>query len=201
MSARARRRSPAPGLDERIVDAAIALAEERGWVNVRLYDVATRLEVGLDVIGTRFRDLDAVANAWFGRARQALLRTPADLLTGQAPPERLHVAIMSWFDALAPHRAVTSEMLRAKLHPSHAHHWVPMIFDLSRLMHDFLDVARIASTSRQRALAEVGLTLVFLVTLRDWVRDADRTSDALRGRLQRADRSMARVTSWWQPSD
>ena len=103
--------------------------------------------------------------------------------------------MLSWFDALAPHRAVTGEMLRAKLHPSHPHHWVPMIFDLSRLMHDFLDVARIASTGRQRALAEVGLTLIFLATLQDWLRDADRMPGVLLGRLQRADRWLARLTS------
>jgi AcrR family transcriptional regulator len=193
MSDRTRRRAPAPDLDERVVDAAIALAEERGWANVRLHDVAARLDVGLDAIGSRFRDLDAVANAWFGRARQALLRTPTDLLTDRAPPERLHVAMMSWFDALAPHRAVTGEMLRAKLHPSHPHHWVPMMFDLSRLMHDVLDVARIASTGRQRALAEVGLTLIFLGTLRDWLRDDGRMPELLRGRLQRADRWLARL--------
>jgi AcrR family transcriptional regulator len=194
MSDRTRRRAPAPDLDERIVDTAIALAEERSWANVRLHDVATRLDIGLDVIGSRFRDLDAVANAWFGRARHALLRTPTDLLTDRAPPERLHVAMMSWFDALAPHRAVAGEMLRAKLHPSHPHHWVPMIFDLSRLMHDFLDVARIASTGRQRALAEVGLTLIFLATLRDWLREAGRTPELLLGRLRRADRWLGRLT-------
>jgi len=193
MSDRTRRRAPAPELDERIVDAAVALAEERGWANVRLHDVAACLDVGLDAIGSRFRDLDAVANAWFGRARQALLRTPKDLLTDRAPPERLQVAIMSWFDALAPHRAVTGEILRAKLHPSHPHHWVPMIFDLSRLMHDVLDVARIASTGRQRAFAEVGLTLIFLATLRDWLRDDGRMPELLRGRLQRADRWLARL--------
>jgi hypothetical protein len=85
-------------------------------------------------------------------------------------------------------------MLRAKLHPSHPHHWVPMIFDLSRLMHDFLDVARIASTGRQRALAEDGLTLIFLATLRDWLREPGRTPEPLLGRLRRADRWLGRLT-------
>jgi AcrR family transcriptional regulator len=193
MSARARRTAVPPDLEAQVVDAAIALAEERGWADVRLHDVAARLGVGLDAVGGRFRDLDAVANAWFGRARLALLGTPPDLLTGHAPPERLQVAMMRWFGALAPHRAVAGEMLRAKLHPSHPHHWVPMLFDLSRLMHDFLDVARIASTGRQRALAEVGLTLIFLATLRDWLRDPGRTAELLEGRLRRADRWLGRI--------
>ena len=64
---------------DRIVDAAIALAEERGWENVRLYLIAERLGIGLDEIGRQFRDLDAIANAWFGRARRQLLRLPVGL--------------------------------------------------------------------------------------------------------------------------
>jgi AcrR family transcriptional regulator len=176
---------------DRIVDAAIALAEERGWENVRLYLVAERLGIGLDNIGREFRDLDAIANAWFGRARRALLRLPAADLIGRPPPERLHAAMTTWFDALAPHHAVSGQMLDAKLYPSHPHHWVPMVFDLSRLMHDFLDVARIASTGRRRQLAEVGLTAIFLATLRDWRRDPGRAGERLRRRLEAADRLLA----------
>src|ERR687891_2951281 len=177
---------------DRIVDAALALAEERGWEDVRLYLIAERLGIGLAEIGREFRDLDAIANAWFGRARRQLLRLPTESVIGRPPPERLHAAMTAWFDALAPHHRVTVQMLDGKLHLSHPHHWVPMMFDLSRLMHDFLDVARIASTGRQRALAEVGLTLIFLATLRDWLRDADRMPELLRGRLRRADRWLAR---------
>lgn len=173
-------------LSDRIVDTAIALAEEQGWEDVRLWRVAERLGIGLDEIG--FRDLDAVANAWFGRARKALLRT----WPSGRPPERLHAAIMTWFDALAAHRTVTLQMLEAKLYPSHPHHWAPMIFDLSRLMHDFLDVARIASSGRQRQLAEVGLTLIFLATLRDWRRDPERARERLVRRLGGADRWLGR---------
>jgi AcrR family transcriptional regulator len=179
-------------LADRIVDAAIELAQERGWDHVRLYLVAERLGIGLDEIGRHFRDLDAIANAWFGRARSALLRTPPAALAGR-PPERLYVAITTWLEALAAHRAVTIQMLDAKLYPSHPHHWVPMMFDLSRLVHDVLDVARIASTGRRRQLAEVGITAVFLATLRDWRRDPERAARRLERRLAGADRWLARL--------
>ena len=53
---------------DRIVDAALALGEERGWSNVRLYQVAERAGVPLGTIGAEFRDMDALANAWFARA-------------------------------------------------------------------------------------------------------------------------------------
>jgi len=191
MSARRKGRAMEQDLADRIVDAAVGLAEERGWDHVRLYLVAERLGIGLGELGRHFRDLDAIANAWFGRARTALLRTPPAALAGR-PPERLHAAIMTWFAALATHRAVTLQMLDAKLYPSHPHHWVPMIFDLSRLVHDFLDVARIASTGRQRQLAEVGMTVIVLATLRDWRRDPARAGDRLGRRLAGADRWLAR---------
>jgi AcrR family transcriptional regulator len=178
---------------DRIVDAAIALAEERGWENVRLYLVAERLGIGLGEIARHFRDLDAVANAWFERARQTLMRVAPTSLAGKPPPERLHTAMMTWFDALAAHHAVTVQMLDAKLYLSHPHHWVPMIFDLSRLMHDFLDTARIASTGPRRQLAEVGLTLIFLATLRDWRRRPERASERLSRRLLAADRRLAKL--------
>jgi AcrR family transcriptional regulator len=184
---------------DRIVDAAIALAEERGWENVRLYLVAERLGIGLGDIGRHYRDLDAVANAWFGRARQELLRLAPTSLAGRPPPERLHAAMMTWFDALAPHHAVTVQMLDGKLYLSHPHHWLPMIFDLSRLMHDFLDTARIASTGRRRQLAEVGLTAIFLATLRDWRLRPERAGERLSRRLANADRLLARLDKGRNP--
>jgi AcrR family transcriptional regulator len=181
---------------DRIVDAALELAEERGWSNVRLYQVAERASVPLATIGAEFRDLDALANAWFARALAMVERIPPQALADQPAPERLHLVIMRWFEALAAHRQVTGEMLRAKLYPSHPQHWVPLIFDLSRLIHRFLDAARIASTGRARQLAEIGLTAVFLGSVRVWLRDdspgSERTRAYLRDRLAAADRLLAR---------
>lgn len=186
-----------PSRRDRIVDAAIDLAEEAGWADLRLYQVAERLKLPLAELQAEFRDLDAVANAWFGRALAQLARTSVAELTERPPPERLYIAIMAWFDALAPHRRVTGDMLRAKLYPSHPHHWGPLIFDLSRLVHWLLDVARIESTGRRRQLAEIGLTAISLATLRTWLRDDSegqaRTREQLQRRLRMADRWLARL--------
>jgi AcrR family transcriptional regulator len=153
-------------IHDRIVDAALELAETQGWANVRLYQVADPADLALADVGAAFRDLDAIANAWFARALAALERLPPDAVADRPPPERLEIAMMRWFDALAPHRAVTAQMLRTKLYLSHPHHWVPLIFDLSRLVHWFLDAARIASTGRGRQLAEVGLSAIVVAALR-----------------------------------
>jgi AcrR family transcriptional regulator len=186
-----------PATRDRVVDAALELAQEQGWANVRLYQVAERAGLSLAEVGAEFRDLDAVANAWFARALAALESLPAAELADRPPPERLHAAIMRWFDALALHREVSVQMLEAKLYLSHPHHWGPLIFDLSRLVHWFLDAARIASTGRQRQLAEAGLTAIFLGALRVWRRDdsvgQERTRQYLRRRLAAADRWLGRL--------
>ena len=191
--------APAPSeplIEDQIVDAALKLASERGWSDLNLHRVATHLDLPLSEIRSRFRDIDAVANAWFARALASMLELSNAGLPGATPPDRLHQAIMYWFDALSPHRDVTGQMLQVKLYVSHPHHWVPMIFDLSRLIHWFLDAARIESTGRQRQAAEIGLTLIFLATLRDWLRDQSdaqsRTRTRLRRRLTRADRWLGR---------
>jgi AcrR family transcriptional regulator len=181
---------------DRIVAAALALAEEQGWANLRLHQVADRLGLSLAVVRAEFRDRDAIADAWFARALDELLSAPASV-AGRPPPERLETVVMSWFDALAPHRSVAREMLREKLYPGHPQHWGPLIADLSRLIHWFLDAARITSTGRERRLAEVGLTALFLATLRSWLRDDSEGQQATRAQLQRgleaADRWLPRL--------
>ncbi|MGH6896310.1 MAG: TetR/AcrR family transcriptional regulator [Geminicoccaceae bacterium] len=183
---------------DRIVDAALELAQEHGWANVRLYQIAEHAGLSLAEVGAEFRDQDALANAWFGRALAALESLPADAVADRPAPERLHAAMMRWLDALAPQREVSVQMLEAKLYLSHPHHWVPMIFDLSRLVHWFLDAARIASTGRGRQLAEVGLSAIFLASLRVWRRDdtvgQERTRRYLRRRLAAADRWIKRLS-------
>ncbi len=58
----------AASLDAVLLNAALALAEAEGWSEVRLSRVAERTGVPLPEVGQRFRDVDAIANAWFRRA-------------------------------------------------------------------------------------------------------------------------------------
>src|SRR5512132_2324878 len=159
---------------ERIVDAAITLAEEVGWENGRLRVVAERLGLSLAEISGHFRDLDAVADAWFARARQ-----------------RLETLLLRWFDATSAHRRVSVQMLAGKLWPFHPHHWVPLVFNLSRTILWLRDAAALDAGSPRRELEEVGLTWLFLLTLLVWAGDKSegqaRTRRFLRRRLADAD--------------
>ena len=173
------------------------MASEVGWEQVRLSAVAERTGLGLAEIGRRFRDVDAVANAWFAQARQAMLAVAAEELSARKADERILVVFGRWLDHLAPHREVARQILRYKLHPPHLHHWVPLVFDLSRLVHDILDVARIEGAGRLRQAQEVGLTAIVLLTLPDWLRDdspgQERSRRRLAQRLARAGRLARRI--------
>lgn len=177
-------RCPDPTTDA-IVAAALAIAAEAGWENVRLHGLALRTGIPLAAIGARFRDVDAIANAWFAAARLHLLAQPWEAIGAAAADRRLAVVMERWLDFLEPHRTIAIAIIRAKCHPSHAHHWVPLVFDLSRQVHDFLDVARVPGRSRLRQVQEVALTAITLAMLRDWANDGHDDLATTRRRLRR----------------
>ncbi len=175
-------------LRDRIIDAALTAAEEDagGWYDLRLHLVARRLGVPLEAVLDRFRDADAIADAWFARALRAMVRDePGQGIDALPPSARVHAVLMRWFDAQAAHHSVVGGMIGAKLHPSHPHHWVPMVFSLSRLIHWALDAARLDAHGVARQAEEVGLTLVFLRALRVWRGDASPGQRRTRAFLRR----------------
>ncbi len=182
-------------LEHRIVDHAVALAAEVGWDRLRLRRVADDLGISLAELRAHYRDLDAVADAWFARALARML-APAEAGFADLPArERVYLVMMRWFDAHRDERVIVGQMLNTKLYPSHPHHWVPMIFSLSRVIQWVREAARLDAPGRWRQVEEVGLTLLFLATLGVWLRDesADQetTRRFLRRRLAMADRLLA----------
>ena len=189
-------RKPSGDPAARILDTALEMAAETGWSRLRLGAVADRLGISLADILDHYRDKDAVADALFRRAWRAMLAAPPDGLADRPMVERLHLLLMRWFDALAPNRAVAGQMISDKLYLSHPHHWVPMVFNLSRTIHWLLDAAGDESKGRKRQLVEIGMTGIFVATLRVWTGDDSegqtRTRDFLKARLEAGDRWLSR---------
>ncbi|TLF50397.1 TetR/AcrR family transcriptional regulator [Halomonas urmiana] len=174
-------------LDEQILDTALAMAEEGGWKAVTLPQVAARLGIPASRVLEHFRDLNAVADAWFGHGLKAMLAdNPAGFADWPAS-ERLEHCLMAWFTAMARHRRVTVEMLCSKAHLPHPHTWVPMVFDLSRLIQWLRQAAFLEAPygSRHARAEEVGLTLLFLATLSTWSRDTAHDLHATRQALHK----------------
>ena len=187
-------------LADRIVDTALEHAEEVGWQGIRLRRVAERLGVSVAEVRKHFRDLDAVADAWLARADAAMLAPPEAGFAELAARERLFRVITRWLDALAGHREVTGQIFSAKLYPVHVHHNVALVMWVSRTVQWIRDAAMLDAGGRRQQVEEVGLTLLFLATLRRWVRDDSpsqvETREFLARRLDAADRAMAWL---WPP--
>lgn len=182
-------------LAERIIDAALFEAEAAGgWHHVSLRRVAASLGIGMIDIGRRFRDKNAIADAWFDRARLATLAAVDPELATRPVRERLIILFCRWFDTLAPHRDVSVEMLREKMWPFHPHHWVPLVFNLSRTILWIRDAAGMRAPSPRSEVEEVGLTWLFLAAFAVWSCDPtpgqERTRRFLDQRLTEADSLM-----------
>lgn len=180
-------------LAERIVEEAVRQAEVLGWEGVRLTEVAARLEVPVSRVLVEYRDLDAVANAWFARGWRAMLDDKPEDFSHWPERARLEHCLLAWFDAFAGHRRVTVEMLRTKAHLPHLHTWVPMAFDLSRTIQWLREAAGLEARygTRRAQVEEVALTALFLATLAVWARDHSegqtRTRHFLEKQLSRGD--------------
>ncbi|MFQ3622645.1 MAG: hypothetical protein SNJ73_03775 [Acetobacteraceae bacterium] len=164
-------------LAERILDAALDRAQVVGWHDLRLHDVAADLGIPLTEVLARYRDADAIADAHFRRLLARMIAPPEDpagfaMLTARERAERV---LLRWFEAAGERRAVTLAMLREKAWPSHPHHWVPMVFNLSRLIHWVREAAQLDRGGVARMVEEVGLTQTFLAGLAAFV--ADRSGD------------------------
>ena len=181
----------------RIVDEALELAAVKGWNHYALGPLAEHMGLPTNAIRRHFPDANAIADAWFDRALEAMLAPPPEGFADLPVDERLNLLMLRWFDTLAPYRTVTAQMIGAKFHPPHVHHWVPAIFHLSRLIQWVRDAACLDSPGRRRQVEEVGLTLLFLATLRVWLRDETDdlaiTRRFLHRRLKEADRLLANL--------
>lgn len=177
---------------EDIIDAALELAEQTSWEAVRLHDTASRLGVSLDTIRQHFREKEDLADAWFDRADQAMLTAAeAPGFLNLSPRQRLHRLVMTWLNALAPHRQVTRQMIYGKLEPGHIHIQIPGLLRVSRTVQWIREAAQQDATYARRALEETGLTTIYLMTFFHWLHDCSpdftRTSRLLDCCLARAE--------------
>ena len=154
----------------RILDAALQLAEAGSWEQVRLQGIADHAKVSLSDIHQLYTQKDDLVEAWFDRADQAMLAA-ADRIASMETPEseRLHRVIVSWFDALQPYRRVTRQMLGYKLEFGHIHLQVLGVLRISRTVQWFREAARLRASGPERIAQEVAITSVFLLCFGRWL--------------------------------
>lgn len=169
-----------------ILDAALALGERHGWDAVHLHEIARVTGTSLADIQRHFPQKDALAEAWFDRADQALIAAPeAPGWAAQSERQRLHNALFAWLDALARHRRLTAEMLYYKLHPEHLHLQALGVTRVSRTVQWWREAAWLRSVGWRRELEEAALTAIYLSTFARWLRDGSPDAANTRAWLER----------------
>jgi AcrR family transcriptional regulator len=157
-----------------ILDTALSLAEARGWERLQLYEVADALGIGLDAIARHYPDKDALVDAWFARAEQAMLARARDEdLAALLPAERLEELLVAWLRALEPHHALAGQMLLYKLEPGHLHLQLGGLHSLSRVVQWWRAGARLRGVWLNRIGQECLLSGLFLRTFCHWLRRPD----------------------------
>ena len=183
-----------PDPAERILDAALELARQRGWDALHLHEVARALDVPLAELRRHYSQKDDLAEAWFDRADRAMIAAASAAgWTGLEPRERLRRTILAWLDALAPQRRITAAMLRYKLQPEHIHLQALGVTRVSRTVQWIREAACLESRGLRRELEEVALTTLYLATFACWLSDGtpgfERTHALLDALLARAERA------------
>lgn len=190
--------NPRDSEEDRILHAALEMAQEgSGWYDLSLMELAQRCGLSVNGIRRYYTDTNAIADAWFSRALEAMLSPMPEKSDAWPVKERLEFIIWRWFESLAPYHRVTAQMLGSKLHPPHIHHWLPMIFDLSRLVQLWRDTAGLHAGGRRRQLEEIALTGIFLATLREWCRDQSPGQAHARARLLERLTEAERAAALW----
>ena len=169
-----------------ILDKALDLADIRGWERLHLHEVADALGCDLAAIARHYRQKDDLVEAWFDRADQALLaRGKAADLAMLTAEKRLEELLIAWLGALAPHRAVTGQMLLYKLEPGHVHLQVGGLLRVSRTVQWWREAARRQNLHLSRIAEESLLTGAYLRTFVHWLRHAEEAPADLRALLRR----------------
>jgi AcrR family transcriptional regulator len=174
-------------LADRILDTALAIAGNASWEDLQLHEVATTLDIPLDRIREYYAQKDDLAEAWFDRADRALLSwQPEQTFYRLAEVTRLQQVIMHWFDALAPQRRITREMLCYKLEFGHIHLQALGVMRISRTVQWFREAARLQARSLQRIVEETAVTGIYLASFGRWLYDTSPDSRETRHFLEAA---------------
>jgi AcrR family transcriptional regulator len=180
---------------EAVLDAALALAAEKPWEDVRLSDIAQRAGVSLSDLRACYGGKIEILAAFSRRIDRAVLDEVDPDLDSEPVHERLFDIMMTRLDALAPYReAVRSVFKSFERRPGDLFAWNPIAV---RSMTWMLEASGIDSGGRLGRIGAQGLGVVFGRTLRVWLKDEDpgmaRTMVELDRRLSEGERWMRRL--------
>lgn len=172
---------PEISLKDAIIDTAVMLAAESSWESLKLYQVADTLGISLNDIRSVFNEKDAIIDAWFDRADEAMIKASEQSEFSDLPTrQKLVHCLMVWFKTLGQQQQVTRQMIAAKLEFGHVHIQFPAIMRISRTVQWLREACQRDATLPRRALEETALTSIYIATFGFWLNDRSQQYRATR---------------------
>jgi len=185
-------------LPRRIIDTAFELAEQRGWRDLSLAEIAQAAGLPLSEVYPIFASKQAILDGFAGRIDAAMLAERGEGLDTPAR-DRLFDVVMRRFDALAPYKPGLAAILQDQLRDPLAA--CCGLGRLGRSMATTLETAGFSTTGCRGALRVKGLSAIYLSTLRVWLRDDSedmaKTMAHLDKQLARVDGLIGRLSGHW----
>ncbi len=171
-----------------VIDTAMKLAAERGWRDLSLAEIADAAKLPLSKVYPVFPSKTAILGAFSRQIDTAVLAAEEAGAREGGAHDRLFDTLMRRFDALRPYREALGNILCAE-----AGDPVSALCDLCRLrrsMACMLEAARLSATGLRGALRVKALGLVYLATLRVFLRD---DSPDMAATMAALDRNLSRL--------
>ena len=183
-----RKKSAKPRDPEKaVIEAAMKLAAEKGWRGLSLAGIGEEAGLTVSELFKVAPNKSAILEALSRRADAEVLSEGQLAADDGSPRDRLFDVIMRRFDALQPYRAGLGEVIYdLGRSPLDALVEMPGLKRTAGLM---LEAAGIDSSGLKGLIRIKGLALVYLLTLRTWLKDEtedlSKTMAALDGYLRR----------------
>jgi len=198
MAKRSTRPKPRTSSDprDRILDAALALAEREGWRNASLGAIAAEAKLPLAAVYGEFRSRAGVLAGLMARFDKSVLASAGAPNADETPRERLFETLMRRFDTMKPHRAALHSIACAL--PRDPPSAVLSAPALLRSMSWMLEASGISSAGLHGRLRTRGLVVIYLCALRTFLSDDSpdlaKTMAALDRKLSQTERWLGRVS-------
>ena len=175
-------------IPKEIIETALRLAAETGWRDLSFAAIATAAKLPLTKVYPVFSSKQAILNA-FARGIDTEVFAAEEPEAGEGRArDRLFDVLMRRFDALGPYRKALGNIIYDQARDPLAAGCA--LAQLRRTLALTLEAAGLSSGGLRGALRIKGLGLVYLATLRVWLRDE---SDDLARTMATLDRQLGRV--------
>ena len=177
-----------PKAAEQILDEALALIGENGWLNTSLADMAAASEISVTVFLRHYPSRIAVLDAFADRVDLDFLDCADEIDRTESLSERLFEALMLRFDGMREHknaiRAIVHDILRQPLEA------ICRTRRLTRSIELTLEAVGFKGSGTSGLIYVNAVALIYLDVLRVWLDDDSgdmgKTMSALNHRLKQA---------------